>query len=219
MFTITKQLCSFITISCVIHILRAAKSKSVVSVIITNGVTRDTCGGVLLTRYHVLSSSTCLRSKERHFIVELFQGRKQQRVGTPLDTNNDKSSPVTILSLSSPLSVSSADLRRGSVAPGQVTVMQKSGQMKCNMSASFNITCPHTIDTLWPVTDTNKHFIGFIDTSYVLQPINNHMLKVGKLLAADFATRFGSGEKRLLKCRGSEQTALLFILVKFYLKT
>ena len=90
-----------------------------VTVVVTNAVTRDICGGVLLTRYHVLTSSKCVASQEKHFIVELVARKNQQRVATPLAMPPGNS--VTVLSLSSPMTTSSNYLETSEFQPGPVT--------------------------------------------------------------------------------------------------
>ena len=182
-----------------------------VTVVVTNAVTRDTCGGVLLTRYHVLVPVKCLKPDYKHYIVELGQGRSQQRVATPLDTVTGLS--LAVLSLSSSLSVTSTNLKLGKLSPGQVNVMKTRQPYSCTMSQTLNITCPQPPDTLWPVTDVNKLLIGFIDIEQRLQPIKNQMSTIGELIASDLAIRFENGERRLLKCKISEKTALEFMMV------
>ena len=90
-----------------------------IPVAVTNAMTRYTCGGVLLTRYHVLTSSQCVASQEKHFIVELVARKNQQRVATPLDMPPGNS--VTVLSLSSPMTTSSNHLETSEFQPGPVT--------------------------------------------------------------------------------------------------
>ena len=214
MVTIIKHLRLFLALVSASHVSGArtrSRSRSVVSVVVTNAVTRDTCGGVLMTRYHVLVPDTCLKSQDKHYIVELGQGRSQQRVATPLDTPTDLS--LAVLSLSSPLSVSSSDLRQGEVAAGQVNVLQTRQSYMCNMSQSLDITCQQPLDTLWPVTDVNKLLIGFIDIEHRLEPIKNQMSTIGELIASDLAIRFDNGERRLIKCKNTEKTALEFMMV------
>ena len=100
-------------------VVQGARTRSLVTVVVTNAVTRDTCGGVLLTRYHVMTSSRCVLGQEKHFIVELVARRSQQRVATPLAT--PPGSSVTVLSLSSPMTTSSGHLESADLQPGPVT--------------------------------------------------------------------------------------------------
>ena len=99
--------------------VQGARTKSMVTVVVTNAVTRDTCGGVLLTRYHVLTSSQCVASQEKHFIVELVARKNQQRVAITLAMPPGNS--VTVLSLSSPMTTSSNYLETSEFQPGPVT--------------------------------------------------------------------------------------------------
>ena len=68
-----------------------------------------------------------------------------------------------------------------------------------------------------PVTNTDQSLLGF---SYrgKLRPIQNYTTEIGSFIAADFANRFSAGEKRLLKCKKSEHSALTFILVDINFK-
>ena len=87
------------------------------------------------------------------------------------------------------------------------------------MSDSLQITCPSSRgnDTSWswPVTDANELFMGFTDNSLHLEPIKRQMIKIGEIIAQNFAQRFENGETRsLIKCRKTESAAIGFIMVR-----
>ena len=86
------------------------------------------------------------------------------------------------------------------------------------MSNSLQITCPSSSsnDTSWgwPVSDANELFMGFTDNSLHLEPIKRQMIKIGEIIAQNFAQRFENGETRsLIKCRKTESAAISFIMV------
>ena len=89
----------------------------------------------------------------------------------------------------------------------------------CDLSASFHVSCQaETGENLTlrdgPVTNTDQALLGFTLRGKLrgLQP--NFTSEFAPFIAADFAKRRMSGEKRLFKCKKSETSALQFILVK-----
>ena len=93
----------------------------------------------------------------------------------------------------------------------------------CDLSLSYQVSCVEeppgqnltARDGL--VTNTRQALLGFTLRGK-LRPARNVTEQFGRFIAADFARRRRAGEKRLLKCKKSENSALQFILVKKNLK-
>ena len=105
----------------------------------------------------------------------------------------------------------------------QVNLHLGSSVHSCDLSLSYHLTCAE--DPLGQnltardglVTNTRQALLGFTLRGK-LRPVQNLTQEFGPFIAADFARRRKAGEKRLLKCKKSENSALQFILVKKKLK-
>ena len=186
-----------------------------VSVEVSNTGTRDTCGGILLTRYHVITSDACQGSDlGSDFIVKLTQGKGSKRLSSKIG----KVGNITLLSLSSPLPTASSQLKALKLLrPSDVRVLQQHGQsVQCKADPPLGqLTCREGmihVTSGWPVMDSeNGMLVGFTNAQHQLDPVD--METVGNLIARDLASKYQSGEKRLIKCRRTENNALDFLLV------
>ena len=87
---------------------------------------------------------------------------------------------------------------------------------QCNLTSSLAVLCPGPPPgpgSGWPVTDTDNLFLGFVGGGQQLEAVQHSLAAVGRTIAADYAARFRAGERRLIKCRKYENSALDFILV------
>ena len=104
----------------------------------------------------------------------------------------------------------------------QVNLHLGSSVRSCDLSLSFHVSCPdeepgeNLTVREGPVTDNNQALLGFTLRGK-LRPVQNFTAEFAPFIAADFARRRMAGEKRLLKCKKSENSALQFILVNISL--
>ena len=197
-------------------LLHLAWSRSdIVSVEVTNTGTRDTCGGILVTRYHVITSATCQGPDlASDFIVTLTQGKGSKRLSSKIGQAGN----IILLSLSSPLPTASSQLKTIELMmSSDVRVIQQHSQsVKCTAAPPLGeLTCRQGlvhVNSGWPVLDTaSGMMVGFSNSQHQLDPVD--IVSFGNLIAKDFASKYQSGEKRLIKCRRTENVALEFILV------
>ena len=182
----------------------------------------ENCTGVLLTRHHILTSTTCTKGDLR-----LARGK----ISRSLDTGT-----ISLLSLSSPLPLSPATVTTGPIKPGkeseseiilnskyvssmQVSVHLESGEYSCRLDDRLKVSCDELEDqrlniteVIAPVTDSALSLLGFSNKAKLV-PIKNDLEDIGHSIAEDLAKRFIAGQKRILKCRKSENSALNFIMV------
>ena len=87
---------------------------------------------------------------------------------------------------------------------------------QCNLTSGLAVLCPGPPPGPgpgWPVSDTDNLFLGFVTRGQQLEPAQHSLDTAGRTIAADYAARFRAGERRLIKCRKYENSALDFILV------
>ena len=177
----------------------------------------ENCTGVLLTRHHILTSTTCTRG-------DLRLGRG--KISRSLDTGT-----IRLLSLSSPLPLTPVTVTTGPVKPGkesgseiilnskfvssvQVSVHLESGEYSCRLDDRLKVSCDelNITEVIAPVTQSPVSLLGFSNRAKLI-PIKNDLEDIGNSIAEDLAKRFIAGQKRILKCRKSENSALNFIMV------
>jgi len=173
---------------------------------------RSVCGGVALTRHHVLASRACIGVQEDSFRVELRKGKGESYLATPIQISGTDKGSVILLSLRKPIPLVNG-VTVGVPRAGRVRVVGEKKDVQCQLENTLNLVCDNPgIPALgWPVFGVYGNLLGFLE-NMVLEPIKGQLSMVGDAIASDFAKRFSNGETRLFKCKKTETQALDFIL-------
>ena len=164
-----------------------------------------------MTRFHVLTPSSCTNIIS-DFIVKLTQGKGQKRLSSSIGQVGN----TTILSLSSPMSSSSSDVSLVKLSRStQVIVVQKHERIQCQADKTRQLLCSGGlihVDSGWPVLNQDDKLVGFSNNFHAVDD-NIDMDRISEIIAEDFRNKHENGEKKLLKCRRTENMALEFVLV------
>ena len=175
----------------------------------------STCGGVALTRHHVLASRACISVQSKSIKVELQQGKVYSRSATLIQIPELDKTAVTLLSLGEPI-LSGGGVTVGDFKTGEVKVRQGKVDIPCQLQDALQLVCDIPLvapGSGWPVFGANGKLLGFVANNLMLDPIKEQMSIIGDAIAADFAKRFSNGEKRIFKCKRTETQALEYLLV------
>ena len=168
----------------------------------------EECMGVALTRYHLLTPSSCLGGRSR-VEVEVV-GRRRVSSGSLLPWHHPSLSLVGM----DRVLAGGGGWQVGAVVEGeQVLVRGEQGEVPCPLGDGGELECgEEQVEVGGAVVGEQGQLVGVVVRGLALAPLGPSLRALKVSVAADLRARHRAGARAVLKCRRSEALALQALL-------